>query len=118
MVISKYRDDGDGRGRYWDGPPEEEQAYLNDPVRLREEWKQQRQQAVDAITVTVNGKVFDGDEVSQTRMARAILGMQVAGATSINWTLADNSVTQATLEELSEALVLAGQRQAELWVQA
>lgn len=84
----------------------------------REEWKQQRQAAVDAITVTVNGKVFDGDEVSQTRMARAIIGMQAAQAATINWTLADNTVTQATVAELTEALILAGQRQAELWVQA
>lgn len=98
--------------------PEEVQAeQAQEALRLREERKQQRQQDVDAITVTVNGKVFDGDEVSQTRMSRAILGMQVAGATSINWTLADNSVAQATLEELAEALVLAGQRQAELWIQ-
>jgi len=84
----------------------------------REEWKLQRQAAVDAITVTVNGKVFDGDEVSQTRMARAIIGMQAAQVGTINWTLADNTVTLATVAELTEALVFAGQRQAELWVQA
>lgn len=110
---NKYRDDGNGV--YWAGTPEEEQAYLNDPVRLREEAKQARQAAVAAITVMVNGKVFDGDEDSQTRMARAILGMQAAGATTISWTLTDNTVTQATLLELTEALVLAGQKQAELW---
>ena len=84
--------------------------------RLREEWKQQRQQAVDAITVTVNGKVFDGDETSQTRMSRTILGMQATGQATITWILADNTVTQATQAELTEALGLAGQRQAELWV--
>lgn len=82
----------------------------------RETWKLQRQQAVDSITVTVNGKVFDGDEVSQTRMARAIIGMQAAGAETLTWVLADNTPTQVTVAELTEALVLAGQRQSELWV--
>lgn len=78
--------------------------------------KQVRQAAVDAITVTVNGKVFDGDETSQTRMTRAIIGMQATGQPSITWVLADNTETQATLAELTEALCLAGARQAELWV--
>ena len=113
MVESKYRDDGNGV--YWDGTPEEEQAYLTDPVRLREEAKQARQQAVDTITVTVNGKVFDGDETSQTRMSRAIIGMQAANVGTITWTLADNTVTEVTLAEITEAMILAGQRQAELW---
>jgi hypothetical protein len=98
-------------------PEEIEAQQAAEALRLREEWKQQRQQAVDAITVTVNGKVFDGDETSQTRMARAIIGMQAAQVASINWTLADNTVTQATVAELTEALILAGQAQAALWVQ-
>ena len=112
---SKYRDDGNGV--YWDGTPEEEQAYLTDPVRLREEAKQARQSTVDAIKVTVStGKVFDGDETSQTRITRAIIGLQAAGDPTIKWTLADNTETQATLAELTEALILAGQAQAEVWV--
>ena len=85
-------------------------------AELREEAKQARQAAVDSITVTVNGKVFDGDETSQTRMIRAILGMQATGQETITWVLADNTVTQATQAELTEALCLAGARQAELWV--
>lgn len=97
-------------------PEEIEAQQAAEALRLREVWKAHRQAAVDAITVTVNGKVFDGDEVSQTRMARAIIGMQAAGVPAINWTLADNTVTQASVAELTEALVLAGQRQAELWV--
>lgn len=113
-IFNKYTDSG--YGRFWGGTPEEEQEYLNDPVRLREEAKQARQAAVDAITVTVNGKTFDGDETSQARMTRAILGMQATGQATITWVLADNTVTQATQAELTEALCLAGARQAELWV--
>lgn len=88
------------------------------PVPItRDELKKTRQAAVAAIKVTVTGgKEFDGDEVSQTRMARAIIGLQAAGQTAITWTLADNTSTEVTLAELTEALILAGQEQARLWV--
>ena len=85
----------------------------------RAEFKQQRQTAVDAITVTTStGKTFDGDETSQTRMSRAIIGLQAAGVPTINWTLADNAVAEVTVAELTEALILSGQAQAALWVTA
>lgn len=86
------------------------------PQQLRAEARAARTVAVAAITVTTStGKVFDGDEISQTRMARAIIGLQAAGVPTITWTLANNSITAVTLAELTEALILAGQRQAELW---
>lgn len=86
-------------------------------VEARAVAKAERQAAVDAIVVTTaTGKTFDGDETSQTRMARAIVALQAAGAPSISWILADNTVTEATLAELSEALALAGAEQARLWV--
>lgn len=86
------------------------------PAPTREARKEARTEAVSAIKVTVGGKVFDGDETSQTRMTRAIVGMQAAGVSTINWTLANNAVAEVTVAELTEALILAGQRQAELWV--
>lgn len=85
--------------------------------RLREQAKAARQQAVDSIKVTTStGKTFDGDEISQTRMARAIIALQAAGAPSVTWVLADNTAIEATLAELKEALALAGAEQARLWV--
>lgn len=82
----------------------------------REQLKAERAVAVAAITATVtSGKTFDGDEESQTRMARAIIGMQAAGVSTIDWTLADNSSTSVTLADLTEALILSGQQQAALW---
>ena len=115
MLESKYRDDGNGV--YWYGTPEEEQAYLTDPVRLREEAKALRAAAVENIIVTtLTGKTFDGDEAAQGRMARAIIGMQTTGAATIVWVLADNTATMATLAELTEAFCLAGQAQADIWV--
>lgn len=86
-------------------------------AQARAQAKLQRQAAVDAIRVTTQaGNTFDGDETSQTRMARAVLAMQATGTPSISWVLADNSAIQATAAELTEALALAGAEQARLWV--
>lgn len=83
----------------------------------REQAKAQRQAAVDAIKVTTKaGHTFDGDETSQTRMTRAVMAMQATGTASVTWVLADNTVIQATVPELTEALALAGAEQARLWV--
>jgi hypothetical protein len=82
----------------------------------REQLKQERQAAVEAITVTVNGKVFDGDETSQGRMARALRVADITGQTSCIWVLHDNSAVDVTREELAQALSLAMQAQGAIWV--
>ena len=77
--------------------------------------KQVREHLVSELTViTSNGKVFDGDENSQNRMSRAIIGM--SDTDSIKWVLADDSISDVTKSELVEALYLSGQKQSELWV--
>lgn len=85
----------------------------------REAFKRDRAAAVKAITVTTaSGRVFDGDETSQGRMARAILGLESAGeGATVRWVLHDNSAADVGAPELREALALAGQAQADLWVQ-
>lgn len=85
---------------------------------LREQFKVERAAAVAALTVTTQaGNTFDGDEVSQGRISRAILALQAAGAGSVTpWVLADNTVIQANAAELLEALTLAGLEQSRLWV--
>lgn len=76
-----------------------------------------RAQAVEAITVTTaSGNTFDGDELSQGRMSRAIIALSTGLAPSVTWVLADNSTIEATAAELTEALVLAGMAQAAIWV--
>ena len=85
-------------------------------AEIREKQKRFRDISISEIKVTTStGKIFDGDETSQTRMARAILGLQAAGLTTIIWTLADNTQAVVTLPELTEAMILAGQEQARLW---
>lgn len=86
----------------------------------RKAWQRERAALVAAIRVTTSsGRILDGDEISQGRMARAILGLQgqPEGAT-VQWVLSDNTAVDIGLAELQEALTLAGLRQTELWVQA
>lgn len=83
--------------------------------------KYERAEAVKCITVEVDGLIFDGDEDSQTRMARTITASQALGLpedSTISWAMADtnaNKVEQVTIAQLSKALYLAGCKQSELW---
>ena len=80
----------------------------------RELFKQERAKAVAAIVVEVDGLLFDGDEVAQTRMARAALVMDDEETTL--WVQANNEPAQVTKAQLIEAIRLAGAEQTRLWV--
>ena len=97
--------------------PQDGWVYFAEVPKLetREDKKEARQSMVDSIVVTVNGKQFDGDEISQNRMSRAIVALQAASVTQTYWTLADNQVAQVTLGELAEALIKSGMEQTRLW---
>lgn len=86
-------------------------------ARIR--FKAERELAVDSIVVTTaSGLSFDGDEASQGRIARAILGLQgQSPGAVVQWVLSDNTVVDVGIEDLQEALTLAGIEQARLWVQ-
>lgn len=85
-------------------------------VSDREATKAARAVAVDNIKVTTQaGNTFDGDEMSQARMSRAVLILSTGFASEVPWVLADNTVIQADAAELTEALALSGQAQAALW---
>ncbi len=77
--------------------------------------KKARDAAVAKIKVTVNGKVFDGDEVAQARMARAVVVADNTGIAECQWKLADNTTATITADELKQAVALAFQAQGELW---
>lgn len=84
---------------------------------IREKAKADRDAAVAKIAVTTSsGRCFDGDEVSQGRMARAILALETKRQDVTPWVLSDNTTVSVTAVELREALVLAGQMQTDLWV--
>lgn len=101
-------------------------ALLERPAKTAEEIaadtlataKNVRAQAVSRILVTVDGMVFDGNEVAQERMARTITAAVATGedmSATTTWVLADNTVAQVSIQQLARALRLAGEQQTELW---
>lgn len=114
---NEMKDYGDlPEGCSFDRPPmtTEEQAQADLDAA-----KSERATAVERLTVTVNGKVFDADETSQNRMSRVVAGAQALGVdletTTQIWVLADNTIAQPTVAELAQALKLAGEAQTALW---
>ena len=77
-------------------------------------FKQSRDEAVENITVVVDSMTFDGDEVSQSRMARAVASSSPGETTQ--WKLHDNTIVTITHEQLKQALRLAGEAQTALWM--
>lgn len=80
-----------------------------------EQAKDERARAVAALTVEVDGMVFDGDEKAQERMARAVL-MAESPEETTEWVLADSSVAVVTAAQLRRACRAAGKAQGALWV--
>jgi len=76
-------------------------------------FKEVRDILVLVIKVNYNGDVYQGDEVSQSRMSRAVLSMTPED--TIRWKTADNKEVVLTRSDLSEILRLAGQEQTRLW---
>ena len=82
----------------------------------REYKKTLRAETVGKLLVTTeSGKVFDADETSQTRMARAIQVAEISGLTETLWGMGDNTRQTVTIAELKEALALGLQAQAAVW---
>lgn len=92
--------------------------WVNSADFARSKGKAVRADAINSIVVTTAaGNAFDGDEISQGRMARAIIGLQAAGeGTTVKWVLHDNKAVDVTAAELTEALTKAGEVQSTLWV--
>ena len=88
-----------------------------DDAALREAEKIQRDITTAKILVTTSsGNVFNGDEVSQNRLGRAIMALQLTGTSTTHWVLANNVAVEVGVPELAEALALAGAAQTALWV--
>lgn len=94
------------------------------PIRLpsivdagyaRKLFKAEREKLVKALTVEVDGMVFDGDEVAQQRMERQYRHMVKRDVATMLWVLADNTSIQVTAEQLDEASYLSGLAQSAVW---
>ena len=61
---------------------------------------------------------FNGDEESQDRIDRTITAATAAGYgpdDTTTWVLWDNTVATVSVKQLAKVLLLAGQKQTELW---
>lgn len=76
--------------------------------------KAERTDAVEKITVEVDGMVFDGNEDAMRRASCAILGLE--DDETMPWVLYDNTVAEVTKAQLKQMLRLAGAKMAALWV--
>ena len=75
--------------------------------------KAERAAEVEALTVEVEGMVFDADETSQARMSVAASSM-TDDETNV-WVLADNTIVQVTKSQLMQACRLARIAQSAVW---
>lgn len=87
----------------------------NNPVAQRITFKQQRTTKVNNIEVAYNNNIFQGDEISQARMSRAILVM--TDTETIPWVTKDNKVVNLTKVDLLTILKEAGTIQTSIWAQ-
>ncbi|ENC6658505.1 hypothetical protein ABKY47_002989 [Aeromonas hydrophila] len=89
-------------------------AEMERDAAARAEMKSIRQDLVNKITVNIGGLVFNGDEVSQSRMMRVA---SVVGADDmVEWILADNGVRNVTGRQLMAAAKSSAIKMAEIWV--
>ena len=117
--VGAVAQEGGGFAQGWEVVPmpqeQIDQVVANKALIAREEAKATRAASVEAIVVVVGEKMFDGDETSQNRMARAIIAMNAAAQPTTLWTLADNVTVEVTVAELEQALQLDGQAQTDIW---
>lgn len=103
--------EGEGTEPVLEPVDESEEAKL---ARLKAE----RAEAVKNIVVEVEGMLFNGDEQSQDRIDRTITAATAAGYgpdDTTTWVLYDNTVATVSVKQLAQVLLLAGQKQTELW---
>jgi hypothetical protein len=96
--------------------PDYNDSYSELYSHFREYFKSQRSTAVDNLKVTVDGMVFDGDEISRFRMTTAILSLNNDTET-VKWALADNTVANVTSVQLKQVLRLSGIDMENIWFQ-
>ena len=75
--------------------------------------KNNRQILVENIEVEYNGKIYQGDEVSQGRMSRVISSM--LDTDTIMWKAKDNSKVKLTKIDLTQILRLSTIEQTKVW---
>lgn len=86
-----------------------------DEQYLNQVFKEERQRLVNSIEVEYQGNIYQGDELSQDRMSRAINGLP-NDSSLILWKTKSNSTVNLTRVDLKEILFVAGEKQTLLWI--
>ena len=83
------------------------------PIKLIDK----REVLIQSLNVeSFTGNIFDADERSQERMARAILVMKQQGVPTTSWKLNNNEIVTVTVEELEDVLVKASVETSNIWL--
>lgn len=77
--------------------------------------KRMRNAHIAALSVEVDGLVFDADELSQNRMLATVYCLENSKEKSVEWVLEDNSVQTVTLDQLKQALAKANKITRDTW---
>lgn len=83
------------------------QPYVIDPILQKELQKQAVQDAIQQLTVSISGWVFDANETSIARMNVAIQTANLANVYELPWRMADNTESIIPVTILAEAFVAA-----------
>lgn len=86
-----------------------------DEQYLNQVFKEERQRLVNSIEVEYQGNIYQGDELSQDRMSRALNGLP-NDSSLILWKTKSNSTVNLTRVDLKEILFKAGEKQTLLWL--
>ena len=78
-------------------------------------WKATRQVIIDAIEVTYNGIVYQGDETSQNRITKVVSAFLPDDVTTISWVAKDNSIQDLNRIDLKAILLDAIEKQRVVW---
>ena len=114
IVIAKLKSNQPNSYSIWD---EDNKSWVEDANLKKQhqyiQWKTERQNKVDNLEVEHNGVIYQGDEVSQTRLARAIAVMDDTETTE--WVAKDNSIQTLNKADLNAILKEAGIKQTLIW---
>ena len=83
------------------------------PDTSEQDFKTARDAVVMALTVTVDGMVFDANEQSQLRLSTRLSSMSLTD--TVKWKLHDNSSKMVTGQQIKSVLRLAGGVTTDLW---
>ena len=106
----------DADGNTVDGFVKLTSADVEVKYETEDELKQVRDARVNSIIVTLTSGVrIDGNEPSQSRLSRAVLGL--SDSETISWIDADNNPVELTKADCAEALRLSGEAQTAIYVE-